>query len=756
MSFTEGEDLSGYWAAAPAEEALRRSFPAPELDDSAWQALKVPGHWRSEPAFAGTDGPLLYRKKFEAAAPSAQDRAWLVMEGVFYQSDVWLDGSYLGDTEGYFFPHEFEVTELVRSRREHVLAVEVSCPPGARAGRALLGAWGDPTCVEPSYNPGGIWAPVRLARTGVVRVTSLRLACTEARPDRAVLVVSAVLDSAQPASAELVTEARLVAGPGPCGGPGIGAGGAVAPAGGPDADDAGASTTASALAVKRLPLVAGQNRASWRLEVASPELWWPAGAGPQCLYDVSVSVRVGEAESDRRVLRTGLRQVRTHQMAWEVNGERLFLRGADLAPTRRDLAAAAPEEVARDIELAGQAGLNLLRVRGHVGRRELYDAADRAGMLVWQDLPRLGADRRASRHQAVRQAHKAVSTLGSHPSIVAWCAGGEGPVAARLATALRRLPGLAVVGPGNWLATRSVRRVFERADRSRPALARPGTGGLGRLVAGPPSAVALQRVAAGWPSAVRFVALSAGPAVPEASAAQGRAHWPSLDSEQLSGGLGNQAMEDLLRRFPPGAYADFESWGAATQRRQAELVRSEVEALRRLRSRPVQGFSLERLNDAQPGVSCSLLDHRRQPKMAWGALAGACSLVLVVADWPAPMYPPGAKVRLGLHVVNDLRTDLEDLVLQARLTWPGGGRTVRFAGRARKSSCSFVGRLVALLPSSRQGSPFSGPLRLELVLRRDCVGLGRLGPGLQERGEEVGEAGEVVATNSYESQIEPF
>ena len=48
--------------------------------------------------------------------------------GVFYTSDVWLDGTYLGDTEGYFFPHQFEVTDTLAGRSEHALAVEVACP----------------------------------------------------------------------------------------------------------------------------------------------------------------------------------------------------------------------------------------------------------------------------------------------------------------------------------------------------------------------------------------------------------------------------------------------------------------------------------------------------------------------------------------------------------------------------------------------------------------------------------------------------
>ena len=690
-SVSEGLDLSGCWVAAPADEALRRSFPARELDDSRWQAVTVPGHWRQEPAFASSDGPFLYRRRFDAKRPQGGARVWLVMEGVFYQSDVWLDGSYLGDTEGYFFPHDFEVTELLSSRSEHVLAVEVSCPAGGEAGRALIGSWGDPSCVDPSYNPGGIWAPVRLLQTGPVRATSLRLACTEARSGRAVLVVSAVLDSAQRTSVEVVTEARLVAGRGASDGR---SGAALPGAALPGA--AGALASASAVTVKQLPLVAGLNRASWRLEIPSPQLWWPAGAGPQPLYDVTVHVRAGEAESDSRVVRTGLRQVRTRQMAFELNGEALFLQGADLTPTRRDLAAATPEEVAQDVELASQAGLNLLRVRSHVGRPELYDAADRAGMLLWQDLPTLGTDRWAGRHQAVRQAQKAVTALGRHPSLVAWCAGGEGPAASRVSSAIRRLPGLAVRAPGSWLAGMNVRRSFERADRSRPAFVHPGTGGLGRLVAGPPSAVTLQRVAAAWPSAVRFVALSAGVAGPDVTG----------------------------------------------QRHQAELVRSEVETLRRLHSRPVRGFSVERLNDAEPGVTCSLLDYERRPKLAWHALAAACSPVLVVASWPAPSYRPGAKVRFDFHVVNDLTVDLDGLMLEARLRWPGGGRRACFAGTARRSSCCFVGKLVAVLPSS-QDVVLPGPLCLELVL---CRGGGRGGEGWR---------GEVLATNSYESRVVP-
>src|SRR5579871_1736876 len=85
--------------------------------------MDLGGTWRAAPA----DGRLLYRRRFDAPAPAPGRRAWLTLEGVFYDGDVWLDGSYVGATEGYFFPHTFEVTDALAARGDHVLAVEVGC-----------------------------------------------------------------------------------------------------------------------------------------------------------------------------------------------------------------------------------------------------------------------------------------------------------------------------------------------------------------------------------------------------------------------------------------------------------------------------------------------------------------------------------------------------------------------------------------------------------------------------------------------------
>ena len=75
--------------------------------------------------------------------------------------------------------------------------------------------------------------------------------------------------------------------------------------------------------------------------------------------------------------------------------------------------------------LAKEAGLDLLRVHAHVSRPELYDAADEAGLLLWQDFPLQWGTPAASAEQAVRQAREAVDLLGHHPSVAIWCGHNE-------------------------------------------------------------------------------------------------------------------------------------------------------------------------------------------------------------------------------------------------------------------------------------------------------------------------------------------
>ena len=113
-------ELNGTWRAMRADDDARRNAIGLDVDDSGWAEIEVPGHWRHHPDFADNDDPLLCRRHFTMAEPGEGRRRWVTLDGVFYQADVFLDGAYLGDPEGYFFPHSFDITALSRIGDDHV------------------------------------------------------------------------------------------------------------------------------------------------------------------------------------------------------------------------------------------------------------------------------------------------------------------------------------------------------------------------------------------------------------------------------------------------------------------------------------------------------------------------------------------------------------------------------------------------------------------------------------------------------------
>jgi beta-mannosidase len=674
-------ELDKAWRAAAADDHLRRSYTEHDFDDAGWHPLAVPGHWRSVPAFAEADGPLLYRCRFDAPAPAEGRRAWLGFQGLLYQGDVWLDGGYLGDTEGYFVPHAFEVTGALRARTGHALAVEVTCnasrdPHGKRNITGVLQAG---SYVDESWNPGGIWRPVLVTETGPVRIAALRVVCEDASPERAVLALRAVLDSDGARRVRLRTEI-----------------------GGLDHE-------------VEQPLATGTNEVNWTVRIERPELWWPRALGEAVLHDVRVAVVAGEGDgddadpSDERRLRTGLRSVRLRRWILSVNGEPLFLKGALHGPTGAALGEAEPGEVRADVARAAEAGLDLLRVHAHVARPELYDAADEAGMLLWQDLPLHGPYARGIRRQAVRQARALVDLLGHHPAIALWC-GHDEPVARdRRASPLREIATQQAPSWNRTVLDGSVRRALARADRSRPVIAHSGVAPHVPQIEGTDTHLALgwdvgderdlASLAATLPRLVRFVTGLSAASVPPGEDRGARPLDPT-DREVLD------------ERFPRHEFATFAAWRDATQEHQAAVVRRQVEELRRLKYRPTGGFAVARLADAQPGITAALLDHERRPKPAWDALVAACRPVIVVADRLPATVVAGQQLALDVHVVSDLRRPLADAEVTATLSWPGGEREWRWAGDAGPDACVLVGTLQVAVPD------IAGDLVLELSLRR--------------------------------------
>lgn len=682
-------DLAGAWKVAPADDDLRRGAISPDHDDDQWATLEVPGHWRTDPSFAESDGPVLFRRRFEVAPPPSGTRRWVTFDGIFYQADVWLDGAYLGDPEGYFVPHAFDVTALARLGSEHVLTVEVSCPPAAGRHRVVTGAFQAERGPAAHWNPGGIWGAVRVVDSGPVRIDRFRVLCRDADAERAHVLLDATLDAEERCIARVRTfvDGRPVA-----------------------------ETERS--------LAAGANDVDWSLDIDAPRLWWPRALGEPLLTDITVEVSIDGRPSDSATRRTGLREVAWNRWTCSINGERLFLKGADLLPTTLAPAAVDDGVARRDVEAAADAGLDVLRVHGHVALAGVYDAADELGVLLIQDFPLSGRHTRSVRGQAVEQARRAVDLLGHHPSIAMWIAhddpGDEhDPDADGTPGVFRRALRQQVPSWNRTVLDRWVKRAIERSDATRPCV--PHSGVLPHLpqLDGTDSHLSfgwrtgqlgdLDRVARRLPRIVRFVSEFGAQAVPDSPVGIDASRWPELDVEHLRDVLGAE-VDVLFARVPPADHPTFDDWRRATQAYQAEVVRHHVESLRRLKYRPTGGFCVFALNDPAPAVSYALLDHERVPKAAFDALATACAPVIVVADRPPDIVVPGDELDLAVHVVNDRRDELAPAVVHASASWNGGTRRWSFAGDVPADECVRAGRMRMVVPDTL------GPLTIDLRL----------------------------------------
>jgi beta-mannosidase len=181
-----------------------------------------------------------------------------------------------------------------------------------------------------------------------------------------------------------------------------------------------------------------ENSTVLALAVDEPELWWPRGYGEQPLYEIVLALRADGRELDSWTKGVGFRTVKVEiapdefgtSFSFHVNGQYVYIKGANWIPDDCFLPRVTPERYARSITDATDAGMNLLRVWGG-GIYEsdaFYDVCDREGLLVWQDFALACAAYSEAPElwdEIEAEARENVTRLASHPSLVIWNGGNE-------------------------------------------------------------------------------------------------------------------------------------------------------------------------------------------------------------------------------------------------------------------------------------------------------------------------------------------
>jgi len=420
MNFGRDQSFDNGWRFfRGAGEGFERSA----LDDSAWRSIDLPHDWSIEDAPGGTVGPFdkkskggtatgftvggegWYRRHFRTDGLPADARVEVLFDGVYLDSDVWLNGQKLGSNVHGYMPFAFDLTPFLNRSGNNVIAVRVR-----NLGRNSR--WYAGSGLYRQVKLDVLPATTRIARWGVGAWTR-RIDSGSAAVD-----VTTRIESAD-ATLELVSRLR----------------------------DAKGAVVAEAKAT-----VTGEVKQT--LVVRAPHFWSPDNP---YLHSLETELRSNSVIVDRMVQPFGIRIVTIDpQRGLAINGKAMKLRGGCIHHDNGLLGACAFADAdARRVRLMKARGYNAIRSSHNPASRTLRDACDRLGVLlieeafdVWhvakepQDFSVHFKDGWAEVVSAM------VLSARNSPSVIMWSIGNEIPDRAsdegvlwswKLANALKRI-----------------------------------------------------------------------------------------------------------------------------------------------------------------------------------------------------------------------------------------------------------------------------------------------------------------------------
>jgi hypothetical protein len=399
-------ELDGEWRFIRDRERLLRPDRLPE-----GEPILVPACWEAQVARPYGIVTAWYRRAFELPADWAGGRVLLRFGAVMYECAIWLNGRRVGGHEGGYTPFTIEVEDAVRPGGTNELAVRVVNPLNALdeypafAGQAIAAA----EALEPSLpiseiphgkqtwytSTSGIWQSVQIERAPRTYLAGARVT-PEVRHERVRIrwALGGGEEAGQPDR-------------GSPGGPGHGIEVVVR------------DPTGNDVAQRTLVVEPGSREGETELSIPEPRLW---DIDAPNLYRLHVRLlRDGEIV-DGLVERFGMRTIEARDGKIWLNGRPLYLSGAldqDVYPATL----AVPPDRAyleRQMTLAREVGLNLLRCHIKLPDPAYLDAADEAGLLVWCELPSWSRFTTTAAERGRETLLAAVESAWNHPSVVVW------------------------------------------------------------------------------------------------------------------------------------------------------------------------------------------------------------------------------------------------------------------------------------------------------------------------------------------------
>jgi beta-galactosidase len=363
------QSLDGEWQLAldPEDVGIREQWYA-AAGRSESISVQVPSVWdRWVPDY---DGVGWYFREFDLDAAWEDRTVSLEFEAADYYAEVWVNGKRIGEHEGGYTPFSLNASSAVSIGTNRV-AVRIVDPHGPQ-GHGNFRTKQIPSAKEHGYfSFAGIWGSVSVLGRSPAYISDVFV-----RPDLRRKRIAVLVEASQAGEVQLRVEGT------------------------------GCETS-------------GQP-GELLLELPDFEPWSPAN--PK-LYTLACDLIVDGETVDSTTVRFGMREFTAKEGRFFLNHQPIQIRGVLHQPDyARSLAAPESEEIARrELELAKEAGFNLIRAHIKTPPRITLDLADEIGLLVYEEPP-IGWIEKTPHmaERCEREVREMVLRDRNHPCVVIW------------------------------------------------------------------------------------------------------------------------------------------------------------------------------------------------------------------------------------------------------------------------------------------------------------------------------------------------
>jgi beta-galactosidase len=375
----------------------------PEFDDSGWRLLDVPHDFSIEHPFdsayaTGAGGGYTnsgigwYRKTFITESDFVDKKVWVLFDGVYRKSEVWINGHYLGIRPYGYSSFYYDLTpHLNPAGKENLIAVKVNTTeqPNSR--------W---------YTGSGIYRHVWLVAKNRLHINQWGVFArtVNANDNEASVDVSIELSNENDADQTCTVITRFMN------------------AAGKEVEKAESKVEVKA----GQPLKIDQN-----IQIDRPELW---SIEKPNLYRLQVEVRQGGTLVDTYVSPFGIRTFSFDpNEGFSLNGKHVKLKGVNNHHDGGPLGAAVQDYThKRQLEILKEMGCNALRMSHNPPSPELLAYADSMGFVVideifdeWMDGKTPAGYAPHFKEWYERDVENWIRRDRNHPSVIAWSIGNE-------------------------------------------------------------------------------------------------------------------------------------------------------------------------------------------------------------------------------------------------------------------------------------------------------------------------------------------